>query len=100
MGRAHPKISRELAPAGAVESSPAGTAGSAPLKRKVPAGTADVAAFQPSLSGLCDIPQLTRQYLPGYFHTRLSALGPQQRDHSNFFQSPQSVALRPERIGG
>ena len=64
-----------LAPSGAAESSPAGTAGSATLKRTVPAGTADEEPLQPSLAGLCDLLQPTRQSLPGYFHSRLSALG-------------------------
>ena len=70
------KTSRHiLAPSGAAESSPAGTAGSATLRRTVPAGTADEQQFQSSLSGLWDMPQLARQSLPGYSHSRLAALG-------------------------
>src|SRR5262249_7882958 len=60
--------------------------GSLPSKRTVPAGTADKAAMQPSLSGLRDMPQLTwqdasagsGQALPGYFPSRLSAPGSSQ----------------------
>jgi hypothetical protein len=75
------KVSRSiLAPSGAAESSPAGTAGSATLKRTVPAGSADEHQFQPYLSGLRDMPQLTRQFLPGCFHSRLSALGARQAE--------------------
>jgi hypothetical protein len=80
MRKAKSRISRELAPLGAVESSPAGTAGSANPRRAVPAGTAETAAIQASLSGLSGLPQLTRQSLPGYFHSRLAALGARQRE--------------------
>jgi hypothetical protein len=31
---------------------------------------------QPSLAGLSSITHATRQFLPGYFHSRLSALEP------------------------
>jgi hypothetical protein len=34
----------------------------------------ETAEFQPSLPGLSPMPQLTRQFLPGYFHSRLTAL--------------------------
>jgi hypothetical protein len=94
------KISRHiLAPSGAAESSPAGTAGSATLRRTVPAGTADERQFQPSLSGLGDMPQLTRQFLPGYFHSRLSALSHLPLYPLSVFRSPAGVP-GPPGFGG
>src|SRR5215472_15319944 len=40
----------------------------------VPLGTADLEVHQPSLPGLSFIPLITRQFLPGYFQSRLTAL--------------------------
>ena len=64
------------------ENSPAGTAGLAEAGRRVPIGTTEIVAHQPSLPGLSFLGSLTRQYPstssgqapPGYFQPRLTAL--------------------------